>query len=112
MKLFLDDEREALFVHGEANARNWVVVRSVSAAKEVLSTGEVTEISLDHDLGADLPTGYDLAKWMTEKKLWPAVVYFHSMNPVGVHNMMAEHNFYLTRVLGEENEEDTSNNTD
>ena len=95
MKLFLDDEREPLFVFGEGEHLDWVIVRSVWAAKQVLQTGLVKEISLDHDLGANLPTGYDLCKWMTENLLWPETVHFHSMNPVGAKNMQAEYDFYI-----------------
>ena len=44
MKLWVDDHRPA--------PRGWRGVRSVAAAKVYLEQGLVTDISLDHDMGA------------------------------------------------------------
>ena len=44
----------------------------------------VADLSLDHDLGEDQETGYDLVKWMAETDAWPQnKPTVHSMNPVG-----------------------------
>lgn len=98
MKIFLDDEREPNWVYDpyiyEEFAKDWTVVRSVEEAIKLLTTEVVTAISLDHDLGYQVPTGYDLCKWMTANAKWPEDVSFHSANPVGVKNMMAEWEFY------------------
>ena len=45
MKVFLDDER--------ATPDEWVRVYWPNEAIALLQTGQVTEISLDHDLGDD-----------------------------------------------------------
>ena len=59
MKLFLDDEREA--------PMGWVRVRWPEEAIELLKTGRVTDLSLDHDLGDDeRGTGYDVVRWIEE----------------------------------------------
>ena len=59
MKLFLDDEREA--------PMGWVRVRWPGEAIELLKTGRVTDLSLDHDLGDDeRGTGYDVVRWIEE----------------------------------------------
>ena len=59
MKLYLDDEREAPV--------GWVRVRWPEEAIELLKTGQVTDLSLDHDLGDDARgTGYDVVLWIEE----------------------------------------------
>ena len=59
---------------------------------ELLKTGNVKRISLDHDLGPEeAGTGYDVAKWIEEnaffKRLAPLEWSIHSDNPVGIQNM-------------------------
>jgi hypothetical protein len=95
IKLFLDDVRNPSDVEHCLDPGEWVIVRTVKAAQDVLFTRQVLAISLDHDLGLDQPTGYDLCKWMSQNFAWPDQVYFHSMNPVGKQNMMAELHSYL-----------------
>lgn len=46
----------------------WVRTYTPEETVELLQTGEVTELSLDHDLGLDTPererTGYDVLSWL------------------------------------------------
>lgn len=77
MKIYLDDEREA--------PEGWVHVYWPFQVIELLKTGEVTEISLDHDLGDDLRgTGYDVILWIEEavytEGFEPPDIYIHSAN--------------------------------
>ena len=59
MKVYLDDERPV--------PNSWTLVRCPEEAIELLKTGQVTEISLDHDLGDDdHGTGYDVILWIEE----------------------------------------------
>ena len=59
MKVFLDDARET--------PPGWTRVYWPDEAIELLKTGEVEEISLDHDLGDDeRGTGYDVVLWIEE----------------------------------------------
>ena len=82
MRVFLDDVRTP--------PDGWVLVKTVPEVQELLKAGGVTELSLDHDLGEDQQTGYDLCKWMAEHNIWPSeAVYVHSANPVGAENMRA-----------------------
>jgi hypothetical protein len=89
MKLWLDDERDPKDPHiqKEFNSTpDMVWVKTVPEAITLLETGEVIEISLDHDLG--LPqTGYDLARWIEEKafnkQLAPLKWRLHTQNTVG-----------------------------
>lgn len=60
MKVCLDDER--------STPDGWTRVYWPHEAIELLKTGEVTEISLDHDLGNDVRgTGYDVVLWIEEQ---------------------------------------------
>lgn len=57
MKVFLDDER--------ATPEGWLSVYWPDEAMALLQTGQVTEISQDHDLGDDARgTGYDVVLWI------------------------------------------------
>jgi hypothetical protein len=99
IKLFLDDVREPYMVEHCVPPSDWTIVRSVKAAKEVLETRQVSHISLDHDLGNDQPTGYDLCKWMSENFAWPDNVYVHSANPIGAKRMLDEYRSYIARQV-------------
>lgn len=56
LRVFLDDERRP--------SAGWRHVRWPDEAIELLKTGAVIEISLDHDLGNDSHgTGYDVLLW-------------------------------------------------
>lgn len=96
IKVWLDDVRTP--------PEGWVWVKTVKEAIQILSTGKVEEISLDHDLGdwetsyegaeaGDLrqgareKTGYDVVLWMAEHNAWPEIVRVHSQNPVGREKM-------------------------
>ena len=59
MKIYLDDERHA--------PEGWQIARWPEDAIRWLETGQVTHISLDHDLGDDeRGTGYDVILWIEE----------------------------------------------
>ena len=59
VKVYLDDERET--------PDGWVRVYWPNEAIELLQSGKVTDISLDHDLGDDEQgTGYDVIVWIEE----------------------------------------------
>ena len=59
VKVFLDDER--------VTPDGWVRVYWPDEAIAFLESGQVSEISLDHDLGDDeRGTGYDVVLWIEE----------------------------------------------
>lgn len=77
VKVYLDDERIA--------PDGWHQVRWPDEAIELLKTGVVTELSLDHDLGDDEKgTGYDVILWLEEQVITngfrPPVLSVHSAN--------------------------------
>ena len=77
MKVYLDDERET--------PDGWVRVYWPDEAIELLKTGDVVEISLDHDLGNDEKgTGYDVVLWLEEavitRNFKPPLIKIHSAN--------------------------------
>ena len=53
----------------------------------LLETGDVTELSLDRDLGDDKITGYDVLVWLEEavalRSFKPPTIRIHSANVVG-----------------------------
>ena len=61
--------------------------RTYEEAIGLLQLPNIDMISIDHDLGKDRKTGYDIAKWMVENNICPDVVYVHSMNVVGAENI-------------------------
>lgn len=77
MKVYLDDER--------ATPEGWIRVYWPDEAIELLESGDVTEISLDHDLGDDdRGTGYDVVLWVEEQValhgFTPPAMKVHSAN--------------------------------
>lgn len=100
--LFIDDERNPIDVKwGPADEQvlfrdeRWIIARNWSEVFETIVTyGMPVMISFDHDLGEDEPTGYDIAKRLTElimdveyqlDKNFRVLV--HSKNPVGAENI-------------------------
>lgn len=82
MNLWLDDLRPA--------PAGWTWAKTVAAAKTLLATQVCHEMSLDHDLGGNQPSGYDLVKWMAKENCWPICPpAVHSMNVVGRQNIEA-----------------------
>lgn len=91
IRLWHDDVRPA--------PKGWTWAKTNDEAKTLLSTGNVVEASLDHDLGADPSeglyaqgraeeTGLDLAKWIA-KGNFPRLEFItiHSWNPWGAEAM-------------------------
>lgn len=77
MKVYLDDERPT--------PEGWVRVYWPEEAIELLKTGDVSEISLDHDLGDDdHGTGYDIVLWVEKEVIindfTPPIMKVHSAN--------------------------------
>lgn len=93
MKIFLDDERPV--------PTGWTGVGWPSEVIGLLETGDVTHISLDHDLGdaedaaregRTERTGYDVLVWLEERVFFDAnfpvpVISIHSANAAGRERM-------------------------
>jgi len=83
--IFLDDVRQPPSMH-------WDIARDAKSAyvliREAYDAGREIVVSLDHDLGENIPTGYDLLNWL-EKDIAttdfrPKIAFaIHSANPVG-----------------------------
>jgi len=95
MKLWHDDVRPP--------PDGWTWAKTNAEAQRLLSEHDVTEASLDHDLG-ETPdpndpdvlmragsspdgSGYDLVRWMIEHDRIPPLITIHSWNPVGAERM-------------------------
>lgn len=101
--LFIDDER-----YPADTGQDWVIVRSLNEMRDVVSRrGMPGFISFDHDLGDNVPTGFDIAKALVAADLdaqgdYPAspearglsgalpadfAYTIHSQNPIGAANI-------------------------
>jgi hypothetical protein len=78
MKVYLDDIREI--------PKGWIGARTYQEARDLIDTGDVKEISLDHDLGTVL-TGYDVILWIERQvyfgKIPKPIIHVHTSNPAG-----------------------------
>ncbi len=86
MRVYLDDERPT--------PPGWVRAFWPTEVIELLETGSVTELSLDHDLGDDeRGTGYDVVLWVEEavalRGFSPPVMTVHSANSSAREKMLA-----------------------
>ena len=79
MKVFLDDERTP--------PAGWILAKTPKQTIDLLKSGRVTELSLDHDLGGDdtIGTGYDVLLWLEEQVYLhhfkaPSIIKVHSSN--------------------------------
>jgi hypothetical protein len=84
MWLYLDDVRRT--------PDGWERVYSAQECIDKLSTRRVEIVSLDHDLGDGVPSGYDVMKWIekqvfTDPTYTPPSIIFHTDNPAGKENM-------------------------
>lgn len=106
MKIFLDDMRPA-------PDNSWILVKTPQEAIKLIMSGQVEEASLDHDLGAGQPTGYDLLKWVEEEvfnnNFEPPIFHIHSANPVGRRNMYAAIKKIKQQVIANKIVEDCNN---
>jgi len=88
MKLFLDDVRRS------PTDETWVTVQTYEDAIMILATNwqDITEVSLDHDLGT-FKTGYDVLVYIEvtahDKGNLPMNIWVHSQNPVAQITMQA-----------------------
>jgi len=80
IKVFLDDERQT--------PQGWVRTYTPSETIDLLKSGDVIELSLDHDLGLFVDdgevTGYDVLLWIEEQQMFnnfdPPALRVHSAN--------------------------------
>lgn len=87
MRVWLDDIRDPV----DWGHFGWKWAKTAREAIDLLRTGKVTAISLDHDLciqstigiPAIAPTGLDVILWMEMNNVWPERVACHSANPYG-----------------------------
>jgi len=87
VNVFMDDTRLAGQVY-PGNDCDWVLCRTVGQVITLLEAGIVHDLSLDHDMGEEHRTGYDLLKHMEQHSLWPTgEIIVHSANPVGAKSM-------------------------
>jgi hypothetical protein len=86
MKVFLDDQRDT--------PDGWVRTYWPDEVIALLQTGQVTHLSLDHDLGDDARgTGYDVLTWLEQKAFDGGLpipeIAIHSANAAAHQRMLA-----------------------
>ncbi len=89
--MFLDDLRKP----PKVKDIRWVIVRSFDEAVAYIEkNGMPRKISFDHDLGDNVPTGFDFAKWIVNRHLDGTDLLpdsfgytVHSANPPGAANI-------------------------
>jgi CheY-like chemotaxis protein len=79
-KLYLDDLRDT--------PKGWDRVHTAQECVEALATQQYDTVSLDHDLGENQLTGYDVLAWLEEtvqqhKDFRIPTIFIHTDNPVG-----------------------------
>jgi len=82
MRVWLDD------MNIRDPSSGWTIARTADEAIELLMTGEVEAISLDHDLQdfrqdpyPSEVTGMHVVRWMIANNVFPKVINVHSLNP-------------------------------
>lgn len=76
-RLWLDDSRPP-------PGPRWTWARSVSEAIRVFETEQVSEASLDYDLGEEQANGRAMLSWMAEWGRWPSErLVVHSTHRIG-----------------------------
>lgn len=77
MNVWLDDERPA--------PRGWHACTRPEEVVALIDAGVVDEVSLDHDLGEDVGTGYDVVTYIeervhTDEEFMPPAIHVHTAN--------------------------------
>jgi hypothetical protein len=87
MKVWLDDDLDKPDMPNRHTPEGWVGVKTAQEAIDLLKTGEVDEIDLDHDLGDEILTGngYDvllyIEKALVSQGFVPPKINIHTANP-------------------------------
>lgn len=95
MRILLDDDRNPTDAANQDG--KWTIVRGVAelfALIQKVDSNSITEISFDHDLGQNNPTGMDAVKTLVEMAMdhpekWKNLkrIQLHSANVDGILNM-------------------------
>lgn len=93
MKIYLDDIKHPDWYDAGDAWADWVIVRTIAVFEQLLNTGLVTEVSLDHDLSTSDPshTGFDAIEALKRycgprTQGWPRVR-VHSSHPKNAESM-------------------------
>lgn len=80
INVFLDDNR--------ISPPGFKLARTADQAIRYLSTEQVNILSLDYNLGTSPVTGYDVVRYMVDKRIYPPQIIIHSANPFGRRKML------------------------
>lgn len=79
INVYLDDLRPC--------PRGFTLARNAEECIALLESCEIHILSLDHDLGYDQPTGYDVTRYMVEHGKFAREIYLHTSSAIGRTNM-------------------------
>lgn len=102
MKLYLDDVRMPSYTY--STPEDWHIVRTYEEFCSTIQNQAPTVISFDHDLGDNVPSGMDCAKWLVEYALDGHIdltrieFLVHSDNPPGASNIRGLLSSYLSHA--------------
>lgn|SRR5690554_5273766 len=65
----------------------FVLARTAEECMLLLQDCEINILSLDHDLGLDQPTGFDVVKFMVQHGRYANDIYLHTSSAMGKSNM-------------------------
>lgn len=65
----------------------FVLARTVDECIALLDECEIGILSLDHDMGWNQPTGYDVTKYIVAQNKYPREIYLHTSSAIGRSNM-------------------------
>ena len=79
INVYLDDLRPC--------PKGFILARNIRECITLLEEYEIGILSLDHDLGWNEPTGYEVAKYMTDHGKYAREIYLHTSSSIGCTNM-------------------------
>ena len=94
--IYIDDVRNNVnWYNNHLSNQDWMLhvsrtfQHTIDLIQAILYSGESASfiLDLDHDLGENNFSGYEICKWIVENHIPLVGFHIHSMNPVGVANM-------------------------
>jgi hypothetical protein len=73
--LYMDDARPC--------PKGFVLAKDAAECIALLRECEVRVLSLDYDLGWNMPNGMEVVRFIVSERLYPAVIYLHTSSAAG-----------------------------
>ncbi|WP_342779062.1 cyclic-phosphate processing receiver domain-containing protein [Paenibacillus hemerocallicola] len=73
--LYMDDARPC--------PKGFVLAKDAAECVELLKECDVRVLSLDYDLGWNMPTGMEVVRYIVAERRFPSVIYLHTSSAAG-----------------------------